>query len=335
MLKKERKLYKSGENNRTAYKFNILSQKERRNVFIALFLCFFAVILTCLEILGVTNWHKVNLFTGAVDGIKIADTDFAVYYLDVGQSDCSIVVCDDKVMVIDTGSYPQTEKIREALYALEVKQIDYLVITHQHDDHMSGAEKLMNVYDVKNIIMPALSKENAIHSETYERLLKTIADNKVNPISAQEIEQFNLGSSKINILSPNKQFKELNNMSIVMRITYGENSFLFQGDAESQVEKSLIYSDYDLTADVLKLGHHGSKTASSEEYLDAVKPDIAVISCGQGNSYGHPRVTVMEYLVERNIDYYVTAYNGDITIGSDGKNIKIFAQYESISELSH
>lgn len=335
MLKKERKLYKSGENNRTAYKFHILSEKERRNVFIVLFLCFFAFVITCLEIFGVTNWHKVNLFTGAVDGIKIADTDFAVYYLDVGQSDCSIVVCDDKVMVIDTGSYPQTEKIREALYTLDVEQIDYLVITHQHDDHMSGAEKLMNIYDVENIIMPMLSEDNAVNSETYSRLLRAISDNNVKPIASQSIEKFNLGNAEIKILAPNKQYKELNNMSVVMKITYGENSFLFQGDAETQVEKSLLYSDYDLTADVLKLGHHGSKTASSEEYLDAVKPDIAVISCGQGNSYGHPRVTVMEYLVERNIDYYVTAYNGDITIGSDGENIEIFAQYESIAELSH
>ncbi len=330
MPKKERKLYKSGENNRNAYKFHILSEKERRNVFIALFLCFFAVVITCLEILGVTNWHKVNIFTGAVDGIKIADTDFAVYYLDVGQSDCSIVVCEDEVMVIDTGSYPQTERIREALYSLEVEQIDYLVITHQHDDHMSGAEKLMNIYDVKNIIMPMLSEDNAVNSETYSRLLRSISDNNVNPIASQSIEKFNLGNAEIEILAPNKQYKELNNMSVVMKITYGNNSFLFQGDAESQIEKELLNSDFNLTADVLKLGHHGSKTASSEGYLDAVNPEIAVISCGQGNSYGHPRVTVMEYLVERNIDYYITAYNGDITIGSDGKNIEIFTQYEAV-----
>lgn len=330
MLKRERKLYKSGENNRNAYKFHILSEKERRNVFIALFLCFFAIVITCLELFGITNWHKVNMFSGAVDGIKIADTDFAVYYLDVGQSDCSIVVCDDKVMVIDTGSYPQTEKLREALYSLEVEQIDYLVITHQHDDHMSGAEKLMNIYDVKNIIMPMLSEDNAVNSETYSRLLRVISDNNVKPIASQSIEKFNLGNAEIQILAPNKQYKELNNMSVVMRITYGNNSFLFQGDAESQIEKELLNSDYNLTADVLKLGHHGSKTASSEKYLDAVNPQIAIISCGQGNSYGHPRVTVMEYLVERNIDYYITAYNGDITIGSDGKNIEIFTQYKAV-----
>ncbi len=330
MLKKERKLYKSGENNRNAYKFHILSEKERRNVFIALFLCFFAIVITFLELFGITNWHKVNMISGAVDGIKIADTDFAVYYLDVGQSDCSIVVCDDKVMVIDTGSYPQTEKIREALYSLEVEQIDYLVITHQHDDHMSGAEKLMNIYDVKNIIMPMLSEDNAVNSETYSRLLRSFSDNNVNPIASQSIEKFNLGNAEIQILAPNKQYKELNNMSVVMRITYGNNSFLFQGDAESQIEKELLNSDYNLTADVLKIGHHGSKTASSEKYLDAVNPQIAIISCGQGNSYGHPRVTVMEYLVERNIDYYITAYNGDITIGSDGKNIEIFTQYKAV-----
>lgn len=326
MLKKERKLYKSGEKNKYAYKFHILTQKERRKVLIAVLLCIFWFIVTILELLGITNWHKVNLFTGAVDGIKIADTDFAVYYLDVGQSDCSIVVCDDKVMVIDTGTYPQFADIQEALYALEIDIIDYLVITHQHNDHISCAERIIEFNNVSNIIMPRLSDKNYEENETFDRLLNTIAHKNVNTLVAQEMETFNLGSAKVEILSPKKQYTDLNNMSVVMKITYGETSFLFQGDAESQVEKSLLYSDYDLSADVLKLGHHGSKTASSEKYLDAVNPEIAVISCGQGNSYGHPRVAVMEALVERNIDYYTTVDDGDITVSSDGKNIKVFTQ---------
>ena len=116
-------------------------------------------------------------------------------------------------------------------------------------------------------------------------------------------------------------------MSIVMKITYGDTTFLFQGDAESQAESSLLFSDYDLSADVLKLGHHGSKTSTTENYLNAVKPDFAVISCGQGNNYGHPRVTVMDYLVERNIDYFITFVDGDITVGSDGKTIRVETQY--------
>ncbi len=326
MLKKERNLYKSGENNRNAYKFHILTQKERRNALIIVLLCTFGLIVATLELFGITNWHKVSVFSGAVDGINVADADFAVYYLDVGQSDCSIVVCNDEVMVIDTGSYPQLADIQEALYALEVETIDYLVVTHQHDDHMSGAERLIEHYDVKNIIMPTLSNENAVKSETYYRLLRAITDNNVNPISAQGLDKFNLGGASIDILAPQKQYKELNNMSIVMKITYGETAFLFQGDAESQVEKDLLFSDFDLSADVLKLGHHGSKTASTEKYLDAVNPEVAIVSCGQGNSYGHPRVTVMEYLIERNIDYFITVDNGDIIVASDGKNIKVLTQ---------
>lgn len=326
MQKKERNLYKSGESNPNKYKFHILTQKERRKAFIIVILCIAALIISTLELFGITNWHKVNVFTRAVDGIQVADTDFAVYYLDVDQSDCSIVVCDGKVMVIDTGSYPQLAEIQEALYTLEVDTIDYLVITHQHDDHMSCAERLMEIYNVKNVIMPRLSEENAVNTETYARLFNTIADCDVNPIAAQHGETFILGSATVKMLAPLKQYKELNNMSIVMKITYGETSFLFQGDAESQVENDLLYSDYDLTADVLKLGHHGSKTASTPKYLDAVNPMIAVISCGQENSYGHPRNTVMEYLVERDIDYYITVNSGDITIASDGKDIEVFTE---------
>lgn len=334
MQKKERNLYKSGENNPNKYKFHILTQKERRKAFIIVILCIAALVISILELFGITNWHKINLFTRAVDGIKVADTDFAVYYLDVDQSDCSIVVCDDKVMLIDTGSYPQLAEIQEALYTLEVDTIDYLVITHQHDDHMSCAERLMGIYDVKNIIMPRLSEENAVNTETYTRLLHTIADYDVNPIAAQHGEAFTLGSATVEILAPLKQYKELNNMSIIMKITYGETSFLFQGDAESQVENDLLYSDYDLTADVLKLGHHGSKTSTTERYLNAVNPQIAIISCGQGNSYGHPRDTVMEYLVERDVDYYITVDSGDITVTSDGKDIEVFTEKEAECEFA-
>lgn len=329
MQKRERNLYKSGENNPNKYKFHILTQKERRKAFLIVLLCIAALIISILELFGITNWHKVNILTGAVDGIKVADTKFAAYYLDVDQSDCSIVVCDGKVMVIDTGSYPQLAEIQEALYTLEVEVIDYLVVSHQHDDHMSCAERLIEIYDVKNIIMPKLTEENAVNTETYARLLHAIADYGVNPVAAQYGECFELGRATVEILAPLKQYKEINNMSIVMKITYGETSFLFQGDAESQVESDLLYSDYDLTADVLKLGHHGSKTASSEKYLDAVNPQIAIISCGQGNNYGHPRVAVMEELVERNIDYYITVDSGDITVGSDGKTITVITEKDS------
>ena len=191
---------------------------------------------------------------------------------------------------------------------------------------MSGAERLMGLYNVENIVMPRLSDENMIETETYDRLLRAIANNNVNPIVAQDVDYLDLGSARIDILAPQKQYKELNNMSTVIKITYGETAFLFQGDAESQGENDLLFSDYDLSADVLKLGHHGSKTASTEKYLDAVNPDIAIVSCGQGNSYGHPRVTVMEHLVERDIDYYITVDDGDITVTSDGNNIEVFTQ---------
>lgn len=322
MYKKEKNLYKNVESNPNKYKFSFLNPKERKKAYIIILLFIFGLIITIFEMFGITNWHKVSVFSGAVDGIKVADTDFAVYYLDVGQSDCTIVVCDGEVMLIDTGSYPQLVDIQEALYTLEVDDIKYLVITHQHDDHMSCAERLMGLYNIENIVMPRLSDENIVESETYNRLLHTIVTNKVNPIVSQEVDCLDLGSAKIDILAPQKQYKELNNMSTVIKITYGETSFLFQGDAESQVENDLLFSDYDLSADVLKLGHHGSKTASTEKYLDAVNPNIAIISCGQGNPFGHPRVTVMEHLVKRDIDYYITVDNGDITVASDGKKLK-------------
>lgn len=326
MLKKERQIYKSGRKNSDGYKFYKLTFKERTRLLILTILAIVAIIISILEVSGITNWNKINSFIGAVNGVSQQDTDFSVYYLDVGQSDCSIVVSGEDVMIIDTGTYTQWDNIQEALHSLNIDTINYLVISHQHDDHMSCAEEIMRVYDVKNIIMPKLSKENLVESETYERLLRSIANYDVNPIVAEHGNKFPLGDATVNIFAPLKQYSELNNMSIVLKIVYGDTSFLFQGDAESQVEDDLLDSGYNLTADVLKLGHHGSKTSSTEDYIDTVNPKVGIISCGKDNTYGHPRAIITEYLEERDIDYYITASSGDIIATSNGKTITILTE---------
>lgn len=324
MNRKERKLYKSGKRNPDGYSFKpIRLIKNKWAKFVFYILISFSCIFSLLDLFGFTSWNKLFSSLRVINTVQEQDSDFAIYCLDVGQSDCTIIKCDDKVMMIDTGTINQLYHIRTALFALDIEQIDYMVITHQHDDHMSGATELIKHYNVSNILMPKLSDINAVDSPTYSNLIKSVADKQVNPISVSAGDTFNIGSSVVEILSPMIQDKELNNMSIVLKITYGDTTFLFQGDSEQSIEKQLLKSDFDISADLIKLGHHGSKTSSFAPYLDAVNPKYAIISCNSDNNYGHPNLQVMETLAEKHITPYITSLNGNIIITSDGKEIVI------------
>ena len=178
--------------------------------------------------------------------------------------------------------------------------------------------KLLKRYEFNNCA--------SIVTFAYEELLQTIANKQVNAIPATVGSNFMLGDANVTIFSPSQQDEDLNNMSIVLKVVYGETSFLFQGDAERKVENQLLSSDFDLSADVIKLGHHGSNTSSTDKYLKAVNPQYAIISCAADNSYGHPHNEVINRLKKYNIDFYITALTGDITITSDGKNLSVATQ---------
>lgn len=287
---------------------------------------FFCCLISILDVFGIFTWNKLFTLVGAVDGVKSVNSNFAVYYLDVGQSDCTIIKCDDEILLIDTGTVNQISTIRKSLYTLEIDKIDYMIVTHQHDDHMSGAEELIKYYDVNNIMMPKLSDINYVDSLTYKNLINAICEYEINPIGLVSGYSFNLGSALVEVLAPIKQDKDLNNMSAVIKITYGDTSFIFQGDSEQKVEKQLINLGYDLSADVIKIGHHGSKTSTYDDYLNEVNPDIAVISCAPDNNFGHPSYSVVDKLEDKDITTYSTSLHGNITISSDGKNITVFTE---------
>lgn len=324
MTKKEKILYKDGRKNSNGYKYNPFDFFEKKWIPIVLSILIpIALVISLLELLNVTSWNKIFSSVGIINGTQVVEEDFVVYCLDVGQSDCTIIVCDNVVMMIDTGTLNQVYNIRTSLYTLGIDKVDYMVITHPHDDHISGASDIIENYDVSNILMPSLNRKNTILTPTYLNLLDSIEKHNVNPISISAGYSFNLGSSYVEILSPMKQDEELNNMSAVIKITYGNTKMLFQGDTDDSVEKQLLMSDYDITADILKVGHHGSNTSSSGAFLDVVNPEFAIISSGPDNNYGHPNTYVIERLEERNIKPYITSLNGDITIVSDGNDLLI------------
>ncbi len=327
MTKKEKQIYKSGRKNPNRYRFNPYDYfKKKKRAKVISVLVVIGLIFEILCLFGVTSWRELVSFTGIVDGVKLQDSSFAVYYLDAGQSDCSIVVCDNKVLMIDAGTSNQEFNIRTNLFLLDIDKIDYLMVTHQHDDHMGSAADIINNYSISNIIMPKLSKNNSVDSISYNNLISSISDNDVKPITMSSGDSFMLGSARVDILAPIKQDKDLNNMSLVVKITYIDTSFLFTGDSGEDVEKQLLRAKIDVSADVIKVGHHGSKYSSSENFISAVNPKYAVVSSGDGNNYGHPTSTVIKRFEQIGIIPYITARNGHITIISDGKDISVITE---------
>ncbi len=333
MTKKEKQLYKSGRKNPDGYiKIPIIFRIKynKKIVVLIVALVVFSIIINTLIYFNVFSVNTLYAKLGIINGIEKQDSNFAVYYLDVGQSDCSIVTCDDMTMMIDTGTRVRYYEIKDALFALGINKIDYLIVTHPHDDHMSNASDIIRNYSVKNIIMPKISAENNVESLIYSTLINTIAEYNVNPMTAVSGDCFDFGSSSVKVLAPIKQNKNLNNMSLVLKIQYGETSFLFQGDVEENVENELLNSGIDVSADVIKIGHHGSNTSTGERFLTRVNPLFAVISCGADNNFKHPNKQTIDTLDSNNVKTFITAYHGNITVISDGKTIDVLYENKNV-----
>ena len=331
MTLKERKLYRSGKRNPNGYWFNPFDYfYNRRRAKIVCVILIVSFIFEFLFLIGVTSWPQVLSTLNLIDSVKKQDSNFVVYYLDTGQGDCTLIICDDEVMMIDSSTTNQFYNIRKHLYTLEIDVIDYLLITHQHDDHLGSATKIINHYCVSNIMMPKLSYENNVDSLSYDNLINTISNYNISCKTVSGGDSFMLGSALVEILAPMKQDNNINNMSVVTKITYGNTSFLFTGDSEEEIEKQLLRADIDVSADVLRVSHHGSKTSSTDNFLSAVNPKYAIISCGDDNNYGHPSDVTLKKFEEMGMLPYITAIHGDITVTSDGNKVEVTSEKSGI-----
>ena len=243
-----------------------------------------------------------------------------VSFIDVGQGDSELIQTPSgKTMLIDAGIPEMGSKVADYIKSRGISRIDILVATHPHNDHIGGIPAVINNFDIGKFYMPKVTT----NTKAFENVL-TAAKNKGLSINvAKAGVTLDLGSDiKAEMLAPNSlHYDKLNNYSAVIKITYGNTSFLFTGDAEGESEQEMLNKNYDLKADVLKVGHHGSRTASTLPFLKAVSPKYAVISCGKNNDYGHPHKLTMEKLKNAGITVYRTDECGTIVATSDGKNI--------------
>ncbi|MDD3766231.1 MAG: ComEC/Rec2 family competence protein [Eubacteriales bacterium] len=244
------------------------------------------------------------------------------HFIDVGQGDsCLVKLPDGKRVLIDAGDTAAAEDVIRHIRGEGVKKIDYVIATHPHADHIGALSQVIKTFEIGSIYMPKASHT----TRAFESLLVAISDKglKVNTAKAGVL-LFDEGNISAGFLAPvGDDYENLNNFSAVLKITYGNVSFLFTGDAEALSEKEMIDSGQNLRSTVLKVGHHGSNTSSTTEFLKAVSPKVAVISCGEGNSYGHPSEKVLKRLQASGIEIYRTDQMGTIKIYSDGEKIII------------
>jgi len=257
---------------------------------------------------------------GAPSVVVPEGSDFAVHFIDVGQADASLVICDGKTMLIDGGNVADSSVIYSYLKQNNITHLDYMIATHPHEDHIGGLSGALSFATVGVAYSPVKSYD----SDVFRTFVKHLSNRGVTVTVPQVNDTFMLGSAECTVLAVNTDDKDINNTSIVLRIVYGETSFLFTGDAEREVETALVARGAELESTVLKVGHHGSHSSTSYMFLREIMPKFAVIHVGEGNDYGHPTEEVLSRLRDADVTLYRTDIHGNIICVSTGTEV-IFA----------
>ncbi len=241
-----------------------------------------------------------------------------VHYIDVGQGDATLIKCGGHAMLIDAGDYTKGSAVWAYLLKQNVDKLDYVIGTHLDADHIGGMDVVITKFDCGLILVPEYEKD----TRSSEELFDAIEAKNYHNTLPKAGDTYQLGDAVFTILAPQKEFYEKeNNYSIGIRLVYGQNSFLFVGDAQEESEEEMLRSGLELKADVLKAGHHGSSSSTSEDFLHEVAPAYAVISCGEGNDYGHPHAAVLNLLRREGVRVFRTDEQGSIAAYSDGTDI--------------
>lgn len=286
-------------------------QRIRRNIrtgWIALFMAF---------LLLSTGWLSAGQRVDATGGGK-SETRLEVHYIDVGQGDATLIQSDGHAMLIDAGNNNKGTAIQSYLQKQNVKTLDYVIGTHPDADHIGGLDVILYKLECGKVLLPDYSKD----TKTYRDVVDTLKAKSYRAIHPKVGDTYELGDAVFTVTAPaGSKYDSANDYSIAIHLEYGETRFLFVGDAEEKSTEEMLKTNQNLTANVYKVSHHGSRNGTSEEFLKAVNPEYAVISCGEDNSYGHPHAEVMNLLRSKGVDVYRTDEQGTIVAQSDGKKI--------------
>lgn len=256
------------------------------------------------------------------------DSSMIVYFLDVGQGDAIIIESNKHYMLIDAGDNDDGNFLVNYLKDLNVEKLDFVIGTHPHSDHIGGLDDVINDFSIGKIILPNISH----NTKTFEDVLDAISNKGLKITKPKVGTEYSLGDASFTIIAPNKDtYRNLNNYSVGIKLTNGKNSFVLYGDAEIEAEYDICDNGINIQADVLKLGHHGSSTSTSEAVLKAVKPSYAIVSAGINNQYGHPHDETLQKLIDNDIKLFRTDLQGNIIAFSDGENISFNTEPTAIN----
>lgn len=241
-----------------------------------------------------------------------------VHFIDVGQGDATLIACDGHFMLIDAGNNDKGTAVQSYLMSQGVQKLDYVIGTHPDADHIGGLDVVIYKFDCDTIIMPNVAND----TRTYDDVVQAMKSKGYQTTYPAVGETYTLGGAAFTIVAPNADYgNDMNDWSVGVLVQNGNNRFLFTGDAEEKAEEDILNNGIDISADVYVAAHHGSKTATSQAFLDKVSPAYVVISAGEGNQYGHPHAEVLNRLRAAGISVFRTDEQGTIVATSDGTNI--------------
>lgn len=281
-------------------------------------------IIICALLLAV-----VVISTGSV--FLLNRSKLEVHFLDVGQGDAALLICDGEAMLIDGGPPSSSDLVFSYLKSHSVTHLRYIVNSHPEEDHIGGLSGALNYAFADMALCPV----DNFDSDAFHDFEKYLKAQNVSVTVPRPGDRFFLGKATITILAPTALAENTNNNSLVLKVEHGKNSFLFTGDAELEEECDLLASGRDLESTVLKVGHHGSSTSTAEDFLSAVSPGYAVISAGVKNAYGHPTEETLNKLEKRNVTLYRTDLYGTVICSSDGKSLSFFVQKNGQEDPYH
>lgn len=278
------------------------------------------ILLSLMAVLFLINGCGDSAFSTSTSpgGVSGSTAGLQVHFIDVGQGDSILVESDGHYMLVDAGENDQAGVVVSYLKEEGVSTLDYVIGTHPHSDHIGGLDKVIDTFSVDKVILPPVEHT----TKTFEDVLNSISDKGLKITKPVPGSGYVLGGASFSILAPVKQYKEdLNNWSVGIRLSYGDNHFVLCGDAEAQAEADMVNNGEPLQSDVLKAGHHGSSTSTSDAFLKKVSPSYVVIQCGKDNSYGHPHKETMEKLEKAGCQVFRTDEDGTIVASSDGTHL--------------
>ena len=254
-------------------------KKINLNLLISIIFAVSIGLLAVLNSYNILTYDSILVMTG-LKSQKASNAQVSVHFIDVGQGSCTLIMSDIYSVLIDSGDLETSAKVVNYLNAQNITRLDYLIVTHPHSDHIGAMAELIDNFSVEEVIMPKIPEEYIPTNVVYMQFLKSIKDNNIKCLMPELPKILDLNMSSLQIFPPREKYENLNNYSIVSKLTHNENTFLFMGDAEKEVEQNLLKQNINLNSKVLLAGHHGSNTSSNKDFLEKVNPQLCVISCG-------------------------------------------------------